>query len=164
MSQFLINSNCSSRGSRRSMRFSGSRILLILVCMLLLNTCESLAQKKNEQATDRMNSEIANKDYSKLLNRAQSAGSIRIIARLNMPFVSDGLLSTQEAIDQQIRISGMQDQLCAAISKYNVKGVKRFKYTPYIAMEVDSTALRALIDNPLVLSVEEDAPAPPTTH
>ena len=34
--------------------------------------------------------------------------------------------------------------------------------TPYIAMEVDSTALRGLISNPLVLSMEEDVAAAPT--
>lgn len=106
----------------------------------------------------------SSKDYSKLLAKAQAAGSVRIIVRLDMPFVPDGLLSTQEAIDQQVRISGMQDQLCAALSKYKVKGIKRFKFTPYAAMEVDSTALRVLLSNPLVLSVEEDAPVPPTIY
>jgi hypothetical protein len=139
------------------------RFLLILSCILVFNACECLAQKKNEQATNQMNSGITNKDYSRLLAKAQAAGSIRIVARLDMPFVPDSLLSTQEAIDQQIQISRMQDQVCAALSKYNVMGIKRFKYTPYIAMEVDSTTLSALISNPLVLSLEEDVPVPPTT-
>jgi hypothetical protein len=121
-----------------------------------------LAQKKNEQAANPVNSGIANKDYSDLLAKAHAAGSVRIIVRLDMPFVSERLLTTQEAVDQQTRISRLQDQLCAALAKYNVKGIKRFKYTPYLGMEVDSTALAALISNPLVTSIEEDAPAPPT--
>ena len=102
--------------------------------------------------------------FNKLLLRTQAAGSIRIIVRLNMLFVPDSQLSAQAAMDQQTRISGMQDQLCAEISQYDVKGVKRFKYTPYIAMEVDSMALKALMSNLLVLSVDEDIPALPRPH
>lgn len=138
--------------------------ILILSCLLVLSACEGLAQKKNERATDHMNSVTTNKDYSSLVARAQSAGNVRVIARLDMPFVPDGQLSAKEAIDQQVRISRMQDQLCAALSKYNVRGIKRFKYTPYIAMEADATTLRALISNSLVLSLEEDTPVPPATH
>jgi subtilisin len=103
------------------------------------------------------------KDYSELLSKAQAAGSVRIIVSLDMPFVPEGLLSTsQEAVDQQGRISRLQDQLHGAVSQYDVKHIKRYQYIPYTAMEVDSTALSALIANPLVISVEEDIPVPPT--
>lgn len=102
------------------------------------------------------------KDYSKLLFKAQAAGSVRVIVKLNMPFVPEGQLSTpQEAVDQQVQISMMQDQLCEALSKYSVKGIKRFKYIPYIAMEVYSAALRVLISDPLVMMLKEDTPVPP---
>lgn len=104
------------------------------------------------------------RDYSSLLARVRETGRVRIIARLDMTFVPDGQLSAQESMDQQGRIAGMQDQLCASLSEYQVKGIKRFQYTPYIAMEVDASALVALIANPLVLSVEEDAPVPKATH
>lgn len=130
--------------------------------MLVVNACGGLAQGKSEQAADPMNSGIAHKDYSKLLSKAQAAGSVRVIAKLNMPFVPEGQLSTpREAIDQQVQLSMMQDQLCEALSKYSVKGIKRFKYIPYIAMEVDSAALRVLISNPLVTMLKEDTPVPP---
>jgi hypothetical protein len=58
----------------------------------------------------------------------------------------------------------MQDQLCKALSEYNVKEIKRFKHIPYMAMEVDSAALRVLISHPLVKSFEEDAPIPPALN
>lgn len=130
--------------------------------ILVLNACESLAQKKNEQTVRLMNSKVTEQDYSKLLARAREKGHIRIIAQLNTPFVPDGQLSAQEALDQQARISGAQAQLCADLAKYNATGIKKFKYSPHIAMEVDSTALKALIAHPLVLSLQEDAPSHPT--
>ncbi len=115
----------------------------------------------SEQAINEAAPEISHQDYSQLLARAQKAGSIRVIVRLNMPFVPEGSLSEQEAVDQRARISRMQDQLCAALSQYNAKNFKRFKYTPSMAMEVDSTALRVLISSPLVMSLKEDVPIPP---
>jgi len=147
------------------LRFLSWEFLLVLICILAINACGGLAQGKNGQATDPMNSGIAHKDYSKLISKAQAAGSVRVIVKLNMPFVPEGQLSTpREAIDQQVQISVMQDQLCEALSTYSVKGIKRFKYIPYIAMEVDSIALKVLISNPLVKSFEEDAPVPPTLN
>jgi hypothetical protein len=100
-------------------------------------------------------------DYSRLLAKAEAADSVRIIARLNMPFVPEGQLSTREAIAQQNRIADMQDQLCAALSEYQVRGIKRLKYTPFIGMEVDAKALKALISHPLIMSLQEDTRVPP---
>lgn len=109
---------------------------------------------KNEQSS-------SCKECSRLLAKAEAAGNVRIIARLNMPFVPEGQLSTQAAFDQQKRIASMQDRLCAELSEYQVRGVKRMKYAPFIGMEVDAKALRILISHPLILSLQEDAPVPP---
>lgn len=147
----------------RGVRFLNWKYLLVIICILFVSTCGGFAQKNNEQIADHVNKEIGNKDYSKLLYKAQTAGSIRIIVRLNMPFIPEGQLSTnQETVKQQVRISNMQNQLCEAFSKYNAKEIKRFKYTPYIVIEVDSTALKVVISNPLVMSIEEDDIVPPT--
>jgi hypothetical protein len=151
------------------MRVVGWFILPCLLGFMFIVNCGTISNGTTEnniqpQAAEHMNSEITTKDYSKLLARTQAAGIVRIIVKLNMHFVPDGQLSSQEAVEQQARIAKMQDRLCAELSKYNVKGIKKFKYTPYIAMEVDSTALAALISNSLVVSVEEDSPVPPTLH
>ena len=137
--------------------------------MLFINLfvcgCGSAVPASDEKEKYPMLKKVRNqssKDYNKLLTRVKTAGSIRVIVELNMPFKPDSQLSVEEANDQQSRISRMQDQLCAELSKYNVKGIKKFKYTPYMALMVDSTALRVLISNPLVLSLEEDIPVPPT--
>ena len=103
------------------------------------------------------------KASSELLAKAQATGSVRIIVRLDMSSQPEGMLSgLQEVIGQQTRISRLQDQLHEAVARHNVRGIKRFKHIPYNAMEVDSTALGALIANPLVVSIEEDVAVSPS--
>ena len=107
--------------------------------------------------------EYGPKAANSLLTKAQAAGSVRIIVKLNTSFQPEGLLSgPQAAVGQQARILSLQNQIQEAVSKHNVRGIKKFKYIPYTAMEVDSAALAALIANPLVLSIQEDIPVPPT--
>ena len=146
------------------MTISIGKVSFILSCLMALSACEGLAQRTDAPAGDLVTSGIVAQDYGPLLARAQAAGSIRIIVRLDTPFVADGLLSPEGAAEQQSRISRMQEQLCAALTEYKVKGIKRSKYTPFMAMEVDSAALRALIAHPLVASIEADAPVPPTAR
>lgn len=134
---------------------------MLLICILFLSACVGLDQGKSEQAANPINSGRDNKDYSKIISKTHATGSVRVIVSLNMTFVPEGQLSAREAVDQQAQISKMQDQLCEALSKYKVKEIRRYKHTPYIAMEVDSAALRALISDPLVIRLEEDLPAPP---
>jgi len=153
------------------MRGFGRLLLPWLLGLIFIVSCSTTStsiagdnNKPQPQATIQVNSGIANKDCSKLLSKAQAAGSVHVIVRLNIPFVPDGQLSATEATDQQAQISRMQDQLCKALSNYNVTGIKRFKYTPYIALEVDSAALKALMANSLVASIGEDVPVPPASN
>ena len=140
---------------------------LTIPAALIISGCGSFGTTPHvaeESPVEKQETLSSSRDYSNLLARARETGTIRIIARLDMKFVPDGQLSARESMEQQGRIAGMQDQLCAALSKYQLKGIKRFQYTPYIAMEVDASALAALIANPLVLSVEEDVPVPKATR
>ncbi len=100
-------------------------------------------------------------DYSNLFFKAQSQGSVRVIVKLKIPFTPEGALKEDEALKQRAKISETKDQLLKSLSKHKLKGIKKFKYIPYIAMEVDSAALSALISNPLVESIQEDIAVPP---
>lgn len=98
-----------------------------------------------------------------LFKKVQSSGSVRVIVKLNTSFQPESQLSgTPAVVNQQGRISKLQKQLHQSVSGHNVRGIKKFKHIPYTAMEVDETALSALIANPLVVSIEEDVPVPPT--
>lgn len=98
-----------------------------------------------------------------LLNKAQTADNVRVIVKLNASFQPESRLSGAQAVaSQQSRISGMQNKLHQALSGHQVRGIKKFKYIPYTAMEVDAAALSALLANPLVASIEEDVAVGPT--
>lgn len=146
------------------MTISAGRVAFILSCLVALSACEGLAQRTGAPAGDRVTSGTVAGDYGPLLARARATGSVRVIVRLDTPFVADGLLSPEVAAEQQSRISRLQEQLCAALTGYGVTGIKRSKYTPLMAMEVDAAALRALIAHPLVASIEADTPEPPTAR
>jgi len=133
------------------------RVFLLYAIFIVVAFLLSLGQAPVAQGQD------SPKAASALISKAQAADSVRVIVKLNTSFQPEGHLSgPQAAVGQRTRISKMQDQLHEAVSKHKVKGIKKFKYIPYTAMEVDSAALDALIANPLVVSIQEDIPVPPT--
>lgn len=103
------------------------------------------------------------KAHSALIAKAQAEGSVRIIVKLDRSSRPEGLLAGSQAVNEQrARISGLQNQLHRAVSRYHVRGIKKFRHIPFQAMEVDVAALTSLIDNPLVVSIEEDVPVRPS--
>lgn len=102
------------------------------------------------------------KGSGKLMDKAVAHGSVRIIVHLDAPFQPEGKLSGPTAVkSQQAGISRMQKKLHDAVSKHQVKGIKKFKHIPFITMEADAKALEALMASSLVKSIEEDVPVPP---
>jgi hypothetical protein len=137
---------------------------LAFLFMTILPGCSQVVNAHSVEANPPVSqneSSSSVKDYSRLLSVAQTAGSIRILVKLNMPFVPDGQLSPKQAEEQQVRISEMQDRLCSVLVQQDVQGIKRFKYTPYMAMRVNTAALKVLISSPLVSSIEADDAVPP---
>ena len=54
------------------------------------------------------------------------------------------------------RVDRAQQALLERMSGHSISSIKRFKYIPYLAMEVDAAALEALDSDPGVVSIEED--------
>ena len=46
------------------------------------------------------------------------------------------------------RVDRVQQGLLDRMSSFSVSSVRRFKYIPYLAMEVDASALESLASNP----------------
>ena len=146
------------------------RFLKIWPCLaslflLILPGCSQIVNAHNLEANPPVSqneSTSSVKDYSRLLTVAETAGSVRILVKLNMPFVPDGQLSPKQSEEQQRYISKMQDQLCTVLVQHDVQGIKRFKYTPYMAMRVNAAALKVLISSSFVSSIEAESAMPPT--
>ena len=92
-----------------------------------------------------------------LMALAESAGSVRVIIGLDLPFQPEGSLAQSEAIrEQRSAIERAQAELLQALSAYEVKSITRYNYIPYIALEVDAAALAYLRVSSGVTSIVED--------
>lgn len=128
---------------------------LILVSWFVLPICLGVISKAEGQERE--------KGYSAILARARTLGPTRIIVGLDVSFMSEGMLSSaQDALDQRRRIGEAQRQLLESPAMRHARGIRKFKYIPYIAMEADASELMALNSDPLVISIHEDVPIPLT--
>ena len=99
-----------------------------------------------------------------LKSKASTHGSVRVIVRLKfIDWKPEGELPDQQAVRvQRDKIVRLQDALLKRMAPFAVKNVRKFKYAPQVAMEVDAAGLHDLSTNPDVADVREDAPVPPS--
>ncbi len=99
-----------------------------------------------------------------LLSRARQDGTVRVIVQIgNTGYKSIGTLPSARAVGSQRQaIAKAQDMLLARLEPSGPTLVRRFRNIPYLAMEVDAAALSDLLQNPEVISVQEDLPVPPS--
>ncbi|MEK6875828.1 MAG: hypothetical protein AABX63_00335, partial [Nanoarchaeota archaeon] len=101
------------------------------------------------------------KKYENLILKAQSRGGVRIIVGVDVHFIPEGFLTSSQAQNQRDLIVQQQNALLNFLAAHNVTHIKRFKYSPYIAVEINEAGLTALVNNPNVVSIEEDVLSPP---
>ena len=99
--------------------------------------------------------------FAALTAKAQEEGRVRVIIGLRTG-AGSGASSASSFKDAEARaamvsrVGRAQQALLVRMSGYSVSSVRRFKYIPFLAMEVDAAALEALASDPEVVSVEED--------
>ena len=101
--------------------------------------------------------------------KVQARGRVRVIVGLRTDDHSGASAqrSFKDAAARAAMVSGVdrvQQTLLVRMSGYSVSSVKRFKYIPYMAMEVDAGALEALAADSEVASIEEDKLLKPMLH
>ena len=99
--------------------------------------------------------------FAALTAKAQAEGRVRVIVGLRAEGGSEasGASSFKDAAARAAMVSRVdraQQALLVRMSGYSVSSVRRFKYIPYLAMEVDAVALEALASDSEVVSIEED--------
>jgi subtilisin family serine protease len=101
--------------------------------------------------------------YFHLHSQAQNKGSVKIIVRISAPFTPESRLQERDKHSQRADTARVQNQVVTELESkgYKPGRVHRYKYTPYMAMTVDSETFDALLSSPDVISVEEDIPVPP---
>lgn len=98
----------------------------------------------------------SDKDVSALLAKAQTQGSVRVIVGVRAAFQPEGKLGARAAQAQRRAIEQAQDALLNQMANRNVKAIKKFALIPYLAVDVDASALTALASSPSVVSIAED--------
>ncbi|MEN9580831.1 MAG: hypothetical protein RJA70_3840 [Pseudomonadota bacterium] len=102
--------------------------------------------------------------FLQALKTATSEGKARVLVRLNTEFAPEGQLTTSSQVDgQRTRIKGHQDRILGQVVGARVMAkVKRFEFSPWLALETDAATLQKLASLPEVASIHEDAVVFPT--
>lgn len=97
------------------------------------------------------------KNIEKLLSQAaQQNGLVRVIIGLNVDFQTEGKLNKLQRSEQQTKIKQKQNDLLTRLNTSRVAKIKLFEYIPFLAAEVDASALAQMKADRAVASVEED--------
>ncbi|MBP1745478.1 MAG: Subtilisin-like serine protease-like protein [Deltaproteobacteria bacterium] len=101
--------------------------------------------------------------YNLLRSKSLDKGSVKIIIKVRTAFTPEPLLQETDKHAQWASTLRIQDQVVTQLEAkgHKLRSIRKYKYTPHIAMTVDSATLDALISSPDVISVEEDIPVPP---
>jgi hypothetical protein len=102
--------------------------------------------------------------FDRLLGAARERGQVPVIVRLCLPFRPEGELTAEGVRRQRSAIARSQDALLKGLSGSRVANVRRFEYTPFVALTVGAEALLRLRSSPEVADISEDAVDSPTNE
>ena len=100
-------------------------------------------------------------DYDALSQRATQRGVIRVIVALDASFRPEGALSAPQADRQRLDIAQKQQRVLDRMATGRATLVKRFKFVPFMVVEVDAAGLESLAAQSEVIGLYEDLPVPP---
>ena len=97
-------------------------------------------------------------DVAALRDLVRRRGSAAVIAGLAVPFRPEGELGRSDGIAAQRQaIAATREAVLDRLAGHDVRTVKRFETVPYVALTVDAAGLEALLADPDVFEVHEDA-------
>jgi uncharacterized repeat protein (TIGR01451 family) len=103
--------------------------------------------------------------FRRLLDQAQKKEAVKVIVRLNSSLVPEGYLRGEyEVRAQRAEIARLQEQVLNHLEGQVVRNIIKFKYIPFMALELDHRALAFLENHPLITDIEEDRPTQPALN
>ncbi len=133
--------------------------LLAAVLVLLTASCSSgestTSSTRSPQAPSA--SPTQQSPSGSLASRISPGGSLRVIVTLAGSFVPEGELPDEAArVAQRSAISDAQSAVLKELAPTRVSAIRRFAYTPQLALTVDAAALEQLLRSQRVAAVQED--------
>ena len=101
-------------------------------------------------------------DLRTLRFKAKEQGSIPVILALRMKSKLDVELDGEAQSLQRSRIAALQAGILGELPDGQLQNVKRFRYTPHIAVTVSPEVLERLLQSERVTSIEEDLAVEPS--
>lgn len=95
---------------------------------------------------------------------ARRRGAVPVILELQMPYITEQLLSHDEVLHQRQTIQAGQEAILSTLPDRGDLGIKRFTFSPYLALVADEALLDQLAADPNVAAIHEDAFAEPTLN
>lgn len=134
---------------------------LVFASQLQCAASATPTQKSPTGCSSKAPSRVSDEQMESLLTKARTHGAVNIVIKLCLDFVPEGELANDRAVRAQRRtIAQTQNRLLKQLSRYQVKAIKKYQFTPLLAMQVDAAALRFLKGCALVASFEEDQEVP----
>ncbi|WP_191277228.1 S8 family serine peptidase, partial [Neobacillus kokaensis] len=133
--------------------------ITMILCLLLPEFQISVQASSNDQHKNDASKTI------KLLNNLEQkitknkGGTIRVIVELDEQFTPEGLMSKSLKTKQKNKIKEAQDAVIEDLHNKGpnaAKNISNFKTIPYMALEVDTEGLKALLKNNKVKNITED--------
>jgi len=131
------------------------KLFLISAISLLQFTSVSYAAPPQKDRQLKSPAQVAT--MNKLKQRAQANGSTRVIVELNVEPQSTQLFQSRAfKLSKTQRIKSTRERLLQRVRPDRNKRIKEFKHIPYIAMDVDASALEDMESDPDIKGVYED--------
>jgi subtilisin family serine protease len=120
-------------------------------------------EEQKQEAVNLARSQLAEQKFQELSAKAQSGGTVSVIVQLRVAFRPEGeMLSAASVQAQRDVIHQTQDSLMKEMSGYDPASLKRFEYTPYVAVKVNAVGLEELRLSPNVIGIDDDKLLAPT--
>jgi len=139
---------------------------ILISCLIIVAflTCSPSGQANT---SDVNTTKVVSKGgYDLLRSKSLDKGSIKVIVKIKTSIPPESLLQENDKYERRASLLQMQDHVVTTVEAkgHKLRSVRKYKYTPHIAMKIDSAALDDLIASPDIISVEEDIPVPADCH
>jgi len=120
-------------------------------------------EEQKQEAANMARSALAEQKFQELTAKANLDGTVAVIVQLRVAFRPEGdLLNAAKVQAQRDVIHQTQDLLMKELTGYDPASLKRFEYTPYVAVKVNAAGLESLRLSPDVIDIHNDNLLAPT--
>src|SRR5215510_13979911 len=114
-------------------------------------------EEQKQEAANMARSQLAEQKFQELNAKARLNGTAPVIVKLRVAFRPEGeLLSAAQVQAQRAVINQTQDSLMKGLTGHDPASLKRYEYTPYLAVRVNEAGLESLRLSPDVIDIHED--------